>query len=93
MLYAKHLALFYMCFDVRQVTLFSITAIVLTVILGVLYFGRQAAFSIYRLFHGQYKSVGDDQKIDYSNVYHIRAYVPSVSIPTLAYPLLATVSV
>eukprot|EP00953_Heterococcus_sp_UTEX-ZZ885_P012719 7284-Heterococcus_DN1.PRE.1 len=72
------------------VTLFSITATVLTVILGVLYFGRQAAFSIYRLFHGQYKSVGDDQKIDYSNVYHIRAYVPSVSIPTLAYPLLAT---
>ncbi|KAG5187159.1 hypothetical protein JKP88DRAFT_288252 [Tribonema minus] len=72
------------------VTLYSITAIVMTVIIAAAYFGKEAAFSIYHLFHGAYKPVGDTQGISYSDVAQIQAYVPQVSIPTIPHPLLAT---
>ncbi|CAM9838243.1 unnamed protein product [Phaeothamnion confervicola] len=72
------------------VRLYKVFALVSTFAFAILYFGGSAAFSVYHLFKGVYKPVGDDQGIPYSQVHQIQTYVPQVEVPQLPHPLLAT---
>lgn len=72
----------------KLTVLYSVTAIVVTVLLAALYFGKEAAFSIYRLFYGSYKAVGDDQHKPFSNEKAINAYVPLIYAGRHHHPLI-----
>ncbi|CAM9582707.1 unnamed protein product [Chrysoparadoxa australica] len=72
------------------VRIYSLVAIIATAIWGVVYFGKDAVYSIYRLYYGYYKPVGKSQGIPFSSVDGIQAYVPEVYTSSRPTPLLAT---
>ena len=71
------------------VKMFSVINIIVIVLVCVGYFGRTAAFSIYKLFYGEYIAVGDPNPDLYSFVPGIETYVPLFQTDKLPLPLLA----
>jgi hypothetical protein len=70
------------------VKLISIINIIIMVVVCVGYFGRTAAFSIYKLFHGEYVAVGDPNPDLFSFVTGIESYIPCYVTDKLPLPLL-----
>ena len=72
----------------RLVNVFAVTSIV--VLLCVLWFFVYQAYNkMKKYFIGKYEPVGEDQRINYSDVKSISAYVPQVNSSVYSYPLLA----
>lgn len=71
------------------VKLISIVNIVIMVVICVGYFGKTAAFSLYKLFYGEYIAVGEPNPDLFSFVTGIDAYVPMYVTDKLPLPLLA----
>ena len=67
----------------------SIVNIIIMVLVCVGYFGRSAAFSIYKLFYGEYIAVGDPNPDLFSFVTGIESYIPMFVTDKLPLPLLA----
>ncbi|KAG5181949.1 hypothetical protein JKP88DRAFT_349056 [Tribonema minus] len=72
------------------VHLYSITAIVATVLVAIFCFGGPFCYFVYRLYWGAYKPVGRAKGVPYSRVEEIQAFVPQVKFKLLPHPLLAT---
>jgi hypothetical protein len=72
----------------NAVKLISIINIIIMIIVCVGYFGRTAAFSIYKLFHGEYIAVGDPNPDLFSFVTGIESYIPCYVTDKLPLPLL-----
>jgi len=70
------------------VNIYGITTLVLVIVYVVVVFGGTMLTSIMSLFKGMYKSEGMDQKIDFSTVQEIFAYVPQKVVPFYTHPLL-----
>lgn len=71
------------------VKMYSAINIIVIVLVCVGYFGRTAAFSLYKLFYGEYIAVGDPNPDLYSFVPGIETYVPLYQTDKLPLPLLA----
>jgi hypothetical protein len=75
--------------QVDVVKMFSAINICVVVLVCVGYFGKTAAFSVYKLFYGEYIPVGDPNPDLYSFVPGIESYVPMYQTDKLPLPLLA----
>ena len=71
------------------VSMFKTINICIIVLVSVVYFGKTAAFSIYKLFKGEYIAVGDPNPDLYSFVPGIESYIPMFQTDKLPLPLLA----
>ncbi|GMH48808.1 hypothetical protein TL16_g00380 [Triparma laevis f. inornata] len=75
--------------QVDVVKMFSIINICVVVLVCIGYFGKTAAFSVYKLFYGEYIPVGDPNPDLYSFVPGIESYIPMYQTDKLPLPLLA----
>jgi hypothetical protein len=72
----------------RVVGAYAILVALLTFLLFVVYFGKTIVMFIYHLNHGSYKADGDANE-DHFTSCDVQAYIPNITHPSLAYPLIA----
>eukprot|EP00615_Pteridomonas_danica_P016143 CAMPEP_0114393650 /NCGR_PEP_ID=MMETSP0102-20121206/11659_1 /TAXON_ID=38822 ORGANISM="Pteridomonas danica, Strain PT" /NCGR_SAMPLE_ID=MMETSP0102 /ASSEMBLY_ACC=CAM_ASM_000212 /LENGTH=254 /DNA_ID=CAMNT_0001553339 /DNA_START=897 /DNA_END=1661 /DNA_ORIENTATION=+ len=71
----------------RTVRLFAGLVVALTFILFIIFFGQGVVMGIYHLFHGSYEPETDANEAHFTDC-DIQAYIPMITHPSLAYPLI-----
>jgi hypothetical protein len=74
--------------QVRVVRTFCVLVAILTAILFMVFFGKGIAMTIYYLYHGRYKPETEANEAHFTEC-DIQAYIPNITHPALAYPLIA----